>query len=166
MASSVGRTILGRYLKAVWRLFFWVKEWLEKVQLKMTLAVFFRCVTHGVLEKVQKFWVTFYPLVICYIAIENSHWNSGFSHEQMVIFHSYVNVYQRVEVSSIWNTCTSWGLLEHGDLEASNSSGEIPNTRPGERTNILPWKDPPCYENGKITTISTGPFSIAMFTRG
>jgi hypothetical protein len=30
------------------------------------------------------------------IAIENHHWYSGFTHWKMVIFHSYVNVYQRV----------------------------------------------------------------------
>ena len=37
-----------------------------------------------------------YPLVICYIAIEYGHRNSRFSHKKIVIFHSYVNVYQRV----------------------------------------------------------------------
>ena len=40
-----------------------------------------------------------YPLVICYIAIENGHRNSGFSmifSWKMVIFHSFLYVYQRV----------------------------------------------------------------------
>ena len=38
-----------------------------------------------------------YPLVICYIAIENGHWNGEFYHEKNDgSFNSYVNVYQRV----------------------------------------------------------------------
>ena len=38
-----------------------------------------------------------YTLVICYIAIENGHRNSGFTQlENGWIFHSYVTVYQRV----------------------------------------------------------------------
>jgi len=38
-----------------------------------------------------------YPLVICNIAIENGHRNSGFTHEKWWIFPSFfVNVYQRV----------------------------------------------------------------------
>jgi len=41
-------------------------------------------------------------------------------------------------------------------------------TRPGELSEKTNWKDPPCYENGNTSTISTGPFSIvfSMFTRG
>ena len=35
-----------------------------------------------------------YPLVIYQFAMENGHRNSEFSHEKLVIFHSYVNVYQ------------------------------------------------------------------------
>ena len=42
-----------------------------------------------------------YPLVICYIAIENCHRNSGFTQlENGGSFHSYVNVYQAGYVSS------------------------------------------------------------------
>ena len=37
-----------------------------------------------------------YPLVNIQKAIEHSHRNSGFTHEKWWIFHSYVNVYQRV----------------------------------------------------------------------
>ena len=33
-----------------------------------------------------------YPLVICYIAIENGHTNSEISPLKMVIFHSYVKL--------------------------------------------------------------------------
>ena len=33
-----------------------------------------------------------YPLVICYIAIENGHRNSGLPMNSMVIFHSYVKL--------------------------------------------------------------------------
>jgi hypothetical protein len=36
------------------------------------------------------------PLVIKQFAIENGHRNSSFPHSKMVIFNSYVNVYQRV----------------------------------------------------------------------
>ena len=42
---------------------------------------------------------TCYPLVICYIAIEHGHRNSGFLWIfplNMVIFHSFLYVYQRV----------------------------------------------------------------------
>ena len=47
------------------------------------------------LEKGWKKWMLmgFYPLVICYIAIENDHRNSGFSHIfplKVVISYSYV----------------------------------------------------------------------------
>ena len=38
----------------------------------------------------------YYPLVICYIAIENDHRIVSFPMNSMVIFHSYVTVYQRV----------------------------------------------------------------------
>jgi hypothetical protein len=38
--------------------------------------------------------------VICYIAIENDHRNSGFTLNKMVISHSYVNVYERVNPRS------------------------------------------------------------------
>ena len=41
-----------------------------------------------------------YPLVICYIAIENGHEKVGFPINSMVMFHSYVNGYQRVLVIS------------------------------------------------------------------
>ena len=40
-----------------------------------------------------------YPLVICYIAIEHGHRNSGFSIEHGDLNHSYVKVYQRVTSS-------------------------------------------------------------------
>ena len=36
-----------------------------------------------------------YPLVICCVAIENDHRNSGFCPLKMVIFHSFLYVYQR-----------------------------------------------------------------------
>ena len=43
----------------------------------------------------------YYPLVICYIAIENGHRNSGFSHEQHGgSFHSKMLVHQRVSESA------------------------------------------------------------------
>ena len=33
-----------------------------------------------------------YPLVICYVAMENDHRNSRFAHEKMMSFHSYVKL--------------------------------------------------------------------------
>ena len=50
-------------------------------------------------------------------------------------------------------------------------SGDIDYmTRPGKRSHITNWKDPPCDFNGKIHELSTGPWlqTIAMFdiTRG
>ena len=44
---------------------------------------------------------TFYPLVICYIAIENGHRNSGFSHEKWW-FPIAMLIYQRVPLCPPW----------------------------------------------------------------
>ena len=44
------------------------------------------------------YYLVRYPLIICHIAIENGHKNSGFSHKKWWLFHSFVNVYQRVLV--------------------------------------------------------------------
>ena len=44
-----------------------------------------------------------YPLVICYIAIENDHKIVDLPIENGVSFHSYVNVYQRVNVPYFWS---------------------------------------------------------------
>ena len=56
--------------------------------------------------------VRIYPLVICYIAIENDHRNSGFPINSMVIFHSYVKL---PEGSNNPNRCvaTSGQLWRH-----------------------------------------------------
>ena len=39
--------------------------------------------------------LTDYPLVICYIAIENGHRNSWYTHQKMVIFHSFLLTFTR-----------------------------------------------------------------------
>ena len=60
--------------------------------------------------------------------LENGHGNSGFSHEtwwKMVIFHSYVNVYQRVvlEILGAWKCQPKWCFtmtrLNYDPFEAS-----------------------------------------------
>ena len=64
-----------------------------------------------------------YPLVICYIAIENCHWNSEFSHYKMVIFHRFLYVYQRVYFwSGDGDESLAW--LSWKKCHASNLSGE------------------------------------------
>ena len=62
-----------------------------------------------------------YHPVICYIAIENGHRNSELSQwlSEMVIFHTYVAVYQRVNqpyyTELIWSNgiCRSFPILHH-----------------------------------------------------
>ena len=50
-----------------------------------------------------------YPLVICYIAIENGHLYSEFPMKNGGSFHSYVTNYQRVPIEwSIINICPFW----------------------------------------------------------
>ena len=57
-----------------------------------------------------------WPLVNIHIAIENGHRNSGFPHEKLWIFHSYVNVYHRVAQSN-----------SHPRIDGSSS---LPATQP------------------------------------
>ena len=45
---------------------------------------------------------TYYPLAICYIAIEHGHRNSWFTMKHGGFFHSFLYVYQRVLVSLPW----------------------------------------------------------------
>ena len=57
-----------------------------------------------------------YPLVICYIAIENGHRNSGFTWIyplKMVILHSYVSlpVYQRL-MTGLFTGESNWMQLD------------------------------------------------------
>ena len=58
-------------------------------------------------------WIPDYPLVICYIAIENGHRNSGFSHEKWW-FSIAMLVYQRVKCLERWKISTTtpyWGCF-------------------------------------------------------
>ena len=59
-----------------------------------------------------------YPLVIHYIAIGNCHRNNEFSQNIRAIFHSYVNVYQRVYVYV-------YIILEYLDVHSSFGCGTL-----------------------------------------
>ena len=51
---------------------------------------------------------TYYPLAICYIAIEHGHRNSWFTIKNGGCVHSFLYVYQRVLVSFPWTLCWSY----------------------------------------------------------
>ena len=52
-----------------------------------------------------------HPLVMTNIAIENHHWNSEFSHWNMVIFHSYVSLPEDPEGRTGVTGLTDWNLI-------------------------------------------------------
>ena len=55
----------------------------------------------------SSWWVfrRLYPPVMTHIAMENGHWNCGFSHRQMVIFCSYVKLPEGKACSKIHERC-------------------------------------------------------------
>ena len=93
-----------------------------------------------------------YPLVICYIAIENGHRNSGFTMIyplKMVIFHSYVNVYKRVHaelwkfMKILWPLVTEghpWPLLWSQRHRTAQDATEVPPS--GSVTRWSAWTTP------------------------
>ena len=54
-----------------------------------------------------------YPLVNIQKAMENGHWNSGFSHKKMVIFHCYVSSPEGMRTARIKSFEAAWDIAKH-----------------------------------------------------
>ena len=107
---------------------------------------------------------TYYPLVICYIAIEHGHRNSWFTIKHGGCFHRFLYVYQRVLVSLPWTLvvlyciyiyiCTVYNIyiiiyihqcpleIVDGLFQSTNQLNMIPGMVPGSHPILWHWDCP------------------------
>ena len=86
---------------------------------------------------------TYYPLAICYIAIEHGHRNSWFTIKNGGCVHSFLYVYQRVLVSFPWTLCWSYTVYIYIYMYSIYIYGSVSKPcTPGEHQNswFIPLK--------------------------